>query len=221
MQQHAVAVLEGTSQRGRLGRLLPFLGPAFIASIAYMDPGNFATNIQGGAQFGYLLIWVVVASNLMAMLVQTLSAKLGIATGLSLPEMIRQEFPRPLVWALWALAELVAMATDLAEFLGAAVGFNLLFGIPLLPAGILTGFVTFAILALQRYGFRPLEAVITAFVGIIGLCYLIETILGHPDFGAAGQAVIHRASPAPRASCWRPAFWAPRSCPTSSISTPR
>jgi manganese transport protein len=120
MQQHAVAVLEGTSQRGRLGRLLPFLGPAFIASIAYMDPGNFATNIQGGAQFGYLLIWVVVASNLMAMLVQTLSAKLGIATGRSLPEMIRQEFPRPLVWALWALAELVAMATDLAEFLGAA-----------------------------------------------------------------------------------------------------
>ena len=191
MQQHAVAVLEGTSQRGRLGRLLPFLGPAFIASVAYMDPGNFATNIQGGAQFGYLLLWVIVASNLMAMLVQTLSAKLGIATGLNLPEMIRQEFPRPLVWAMWVLAEVVAMATDLAEFLGAAVGFNLLFGIPLLPAGILTAVVTFAILALQRYGFRPLEAVITAFVGVIGLCYLIETILGHPDFGAAGQAVVH------------------------------
>src|SRR3954447_4634663 len=191
MQQHAVAVLESTSQRGRLGRLLPFLGPAFIASIAYMDPGNFATNIQGGAQFGYLLIWVVLASNVMAMLVQSLSAKLGIATGLSLPEMIRQEFPRPLTVTLWALAEVVAMATDLAEFLGAAVGFNLLFGIPLLLSGILTGFVTFGILALQRYGFRPLEAVITAFVGVIGLCYLIETILGHPDFGAAGRAIIN------------------------------
>ena len=119
-----------------------------------MDPGNFATNIQGGAQFGYLLLWVVLASNLMAMLVQSLSAKLGIASGLSLPEMIRQEFPRPLTWALWLLAEVVAMATDLAEFLGAAVGFYLLFGIPLFPAALLTAVVTFAILALQRYGFR-------------------------------------------------------------------
>ena len=132
-QRHATAVLEGSSRRGLVGRLLPFLGPAFIASIAYMDPGNFATNIQGGAQFGYLLLWVVITSNLMAMLVQSLSAKLGIASGLSLPEMIRQEFPRPLTLALWLLAEVVAMATDLAEFLGAAVGFYLLFGIPLLP----------------------------------------------------------------------------------------
>jgi manganese transport protein len=190
-QQHATAVLEGSSRRGFLGRLLPFLGPAFIASIAYMDPGNFATNIQAGAQFGYLLLWVVVASNLMAMLVQSLSAKLGIASGLSLPEMIRQEFPRPLTWALWLLAEVVAMATDLAEFLGAAVGFYLLFGIPLFPAALLTAVVTFAILALQRYGFRLLEAVITAFVGVIGLCYLIETILGRPDFAAARDAVLH------------------------------
>jgi manganese transport protein len=126
----------------------------------------------------------------MAMLVQALSAKLGIASGLSLPEMIRQEFPRPLTWALWILAEVVAMATDLAEFLGAAVGFYLLFGIPLFPAALLTAVVTFAILALQRYGFRLLEAVITAFVGVIGLCYLIETILGHPDFGLAGAAVL-------------------------------
>jgi manganese transport protein len=189
-QRHATAVLEGSSRRGLVGRLLPFLGPAFIASIAYMDPGNFATNIQGGAQFGYLLLWVVITSNLMAMLVQSLSAKLGIATGLSLPEMIRQEFPRPLTWALWLLAEVVAMATDLAEFLGAAVGFYLLFGIPLFPAAILTAVVTFAILALQRYGFRLLEAVITGFVGVIGLCYLIETILGRPDFGAARDAVL-------------------------------
>jgi manganese transport protein len=190
-QQHATAVLEGSSRRGFLGRLLPFLGPAFIASIAYMDPGNFATNIQAGAQYGYLLLWVVLASNLMAMLVQSLSAKLGIASGLSLPEMIRQEFPRPLTWALWLLAEVVAMATDLAEFLGAAVGFYLLFGIPLFPAALLTAVVTFAILALQRYGFRLLEAVITAFVGVIGLCYLIETILGRPDFAAARDAVLH------------------------------
>ena len=209
-RRHAAAVLEGTSRRGRLGRLLPFLGPAFIASIAYMDPGNFATNIQGGAQFGYLLVWVVLASNLMAMLVQALSAKLGIATGLNLPEMIRQEFPRPLTWVLWVLAEVVAMATDLAEFLGAAVGFYLLFGIPLFPAALLTAVVTFAILALQRYGFRPLEAVITAFVGVIGLCYLIETILGRPDFGAAAAAVIRpRFAGTESVSCWRPASSAP------------
>lgn len=189
-EQHATAVLEGTSRRGFFGRMLPFLGPAFIASIAYMDPGNFATNIQGGAQFGYLLVWVVVASNLMAMLVQSLSAKLGIASGLSLPEAIRQEFPRPVTWVLWALAEVVAMATDLAEFLGAAVGLYLLFGIPLLPAALITAVITFGILALQRYGFRPLEIVITVFVGIIGLCYLIETILGHPDFAAAGRSIL-------------------------------
>jgi manganese transport protein len=189
--RHAAEVLAGTSRRGRFTQVLPFLGPAFIASIAYMDPGNFATNIQGGAQFGYLLLWVIFASNLMAMLVQALSAKLGIATGLSLPEMIRQEFPRPLVWALWALAEVVAMATDLAEFLGAAVAFNLLFGLDLLPAAILTGLVTFAVLALQRYGFRPLEAVIAGFVGVIGLCYLIEMVLVQPDLGAASQAVLH------------------------------
>jgi manganese transport protein len=120
-------VLRGTSPKGRLARLLPFLGPAFIACVAYIDPGNFATNIQGGAQFGYLLVWVIVVSNLMAMLIQALSAKLGIATGRNLPETIRDQFPRPVTWALWGLAEIVAMATDLAEFLGAAVGFNLLF----------------------------------------------------------------------------------------------
>ncbi len=185
----ADAVLRGTSGRGRLARLLPFLGPAFIASIGYMDPGNFATNIQGGAQFGYLLVWVVVTSNLMAMLIQALSAKLGIATGRNLPETIRAQFPRWLVWLLWLLAEVVAMATDLAEFLGAAVGFNLLFGIPLLPAGVLTGIATFAILALQRYGFRPLEMVIGAFVGVIALSYLAESILGRPDLGAAAAAI--------------------------------
>ncbi len=186
----ATAVLQGTSRKGFLARLLPFLGPAFVACIAYVDPGNFATNIQGGAQFGYLLVWVIVASNIMAMLIQALSAKLGIATGRNLPELIRDRFPRPVVYVLWVLAEVVAMATDLAEFLGAAVGFNLLFGMPLLAASVLTGITTFAILGLQRYGFRPLEAVIAGFVGVIGLCYLVETILGTPDFEAAGAAIV-------------------------------
>jgi manganese transport protein len=171
-------------------RFLPFLGPAFIAAVAYMDPGNFATNIQGGSQFGYLLVWVVVTANLMAMLIQILSAKLGIATGRNLPELIRDSFSRPVVVVLWLLAEVVAMATDLAEFLGAALGFNLLFGLPLFPAGILTGIVTFLILGLQQRGFRPLEAVITALVGVIALCYLIELILGKPDFAAAGHSFL-------------------------------
>ena len=179
----ATEVLEGKSHDGWYRRLLPFLGPAFIASVAYVDPGNFATNIQGGAQFGYRLLWVVVASNLMAMLVQALSAKLGIATGKNLAEHCRDQLPRWAVWAMWLIMEGVAMATDLAEFLGAALGFNLLFGMPLFMAGVLTGAVTFAILALERRGFRPLEAVITALVGVIAFCYVIETLLGRPDWG--------------------------------------
>jgi manganese transport protein len=155
----------------------------------YIDPGNFATNIQGGAQFGYLLLWVIVASNLMAMLIQSLSAKLGIATGRNLPELIREQFPRPLVWGMWGLAEVVAMATDLAEFLGAALGFNLLFGIPLFPAALLTAVTTFAVLALQRFGFRPLEAVIAALVGVIAACYLVELVLVQPDWVAIGTSL--------------------------------
>jgi manganese transport protein len=181
-------VLEGQSARRGFARILPFLGPAFIASIAYMDPGNFATNISAGAKYGYLLVWVIVASNLMAMLIQSLSAKLGIATGLNLPEVCRAHFPKPIVYILWTLAEVVAIATDLAEFLGAALGFNLLFHIPLLPAGIITAVATFIILGLERYGFRPLEAVITAMVGIIALCYILETALGKPDLGAAAKS---------------------------------
>jgi manganese transport protein len=179
----AAEVLEGSSKESWHRRLLPFLGPAFIASVAYVDPGNFATNIQGGAQFGYMLLWVVVASNLMAMLTQALSAKLGIATGKNLAEHCRDQFPRWAVWTMWVIMEIVAMATDLAEFLGAALGLNLLFGMPLLLAGILTGVATFAILALERHGFRALEAVITGMVGVIALCYLVETILGRPDWG--------------------------------------
>jgi manganese transport protein len=185
----AHAVLRGEADgKRRLTRLLPFLGPAFIACIAYVDPGNFATNIEGGAKYGYLLVWVIVASNLMAMLVQTLSAKLGIATGKNLAQVIGQSFPRPLVIFFWLVAEVVAISTDLAEFLGAAIGFHLVLHMPLLLAGIITGIATFLILGLQTYGFRPLEAVITTFVGIIAVCYVLETTLGKPDFGAVASS---------------------------------
>ncbi|HLV81658.1 MAG TPA: Nramp family divalent metal transporter [Chthonomonadaceae bacterium] len=179
----AAEVLSGQSRKGFFARLLPFLGPAFIACVAYIDPGNFATNIQGGSQFGYMLLWVVLASNLMAMLVQTLSAKLGIATGRNLAELFRERHSKPAVIGMWLLMEVVAMATDLAEFLGAALGFELLFHIPLLLGGILTGITTFIILGLERHGFRPLEAVITALVGVIAVSYLAETVLDRPSWG--------------------------------------
>jgi manganese transport protein len=178
----AKAVLMGRSKKGWLARLMPFLGPAFIASIAYVDPGNFATNIQGGARFGYELLWVILASNLMAMLLQALSAKLGIATGKNLAEHCREQYPRWVVWTMWVLMELVAMATDLAEFLGAAVALNLLFNLPLWLAGIITAFITFLILGLERYGFRPLEAVITGFLAIIAVSYVVELFLGHANW---------------------------------------
>jgi manganese transport protein len=189
--QAALSVLDG-QKKGSIGRLLPFLGPAFIASIAYVDPGNFATNIQSGAEFGYTLLWVIVASNLMAMLIQTLSAKLGIATGKNLAEQCRLHFSRPLVILMWFLMELVAIATDLAEFIGAALGFNLLLGIPLIIGGVLTAIATFLILGLERYGFRPLEAVITSFVGIIAACYLAETIMDKPHWG---NVLLHAVTP--------------------------
>jgi manganese transport protein len=166
--------------RGGRFRLLPFLGPAFIAAVAYIDPGNFATNIAGGSKFGYTLVWVIVVSNLMAMLIQTLSAKLGIATGKNLPEVCRESFSQRTTVLLWLQAEVIAMATDLAEFLGAALGFHLLFGIDLFPAAILTAVAAFAILGLQRFGFRPLEAAIAAMVGVIGICYLIELFYANP-----------------------------------------
>jgi manganese transport protein len=186
--QSATEVLEGRASRHWYARLLPFLGPAFIACVAYVDPGNFATNIAAGAKFGYLLLWVIVASNLMAMLIQSLSAKLGIATGRNLAETCRDQFPRRVVYGMWGIAECVAMATDLAEFLGAAIGFNLLFNIPLFPAAILTAISSFLILALQRYGFRPLEAVITVLVGVIAICYLLEMIFASPDWAAIGES---------------------------------
>src|SRR4051794_12046230 len=141
-------------RRGRVRGALPFLGPAFVAAIAYVDPGNFATNIAGGSKFGYLLLWVILGANLMAMLIQLLSAKVGIATGRSLPELCRERFPRPVSFGLWVQAELIAMATDLAEFVGAAIALNLLFGMPLLPAGLVTAVVAFALLGLQTRGYR-------------------------------------------------------------------
>jgi manganese transport protein len=162
--------------KGRLRATLAMLGPAFVASIAYVDPGNFATNLQGGARYGYLLLWVVLLANLIAMLIQYLSAKLGIVTGQNLPQHIRARWARPLTWGMWVQAEVMAMATDIAEFLGAALGLNLLFGVPLLPAGIITGAIAFAMLELQSRGFRRFELAITSLLGIIFLGLLYETL---------------------------------------------
>lgn len=169
-------------QRRGLRALLPFLGPAFVAAVAYVDPGNFATNIAGGARYGYMLLWVVLAANLMAMLVQSMSAKLGIATGLNLPEVCREQFPRPVTIGLWVQAEVIAMATDLAEFMGAAIGIHLLFpAVPLFVAGILTAVAAFAILALQSRGFRSFEAIIAALVGVIVAAFAFEVVLARPS----------------------------------------
>ncbi|HEX3242976.1 MAG TPA: Nramp family divalent metal transporter [Solirubrobacterales bacterium] len=170
-----------------VGRIWPFLGPAFIAAVAYIDPGNFATNIAGGAKFGYLLLWVVLAANLVAMLVQTQSAKLGIATGRNLAELCRERFSRRTSIGLWVQAEIVAMATDVAEVVGAALGLNLIFGIPLFPAGLIAGAGAFAILALQRMGFRRLEAGITALVGVVVVSFLVELFNADPDGGEVAR----------------------------------
>src|SRR4051794_31206446 len=182
-------VLSG--RRRGMRAILPFAGPAVIASIAYMDPGNFATNIQGGAQFGYLLLWVVVLANLVAMLFQSLSAKLGIVTGQSLAQLCRAHFPRPLVYAMWVASEVAAMATDLAESLGAAIGLSLLFGLPLLTGLLVTFTATYIMLLLQGRGFRPIEMLIAAFIGVIAVCYLIELFVAPPHWGAfAYHAVV-------------------------------
>ena len=173
-----------TGEHRGIRAVLPFLGPAFIASVAYVDPGNFATNMSSGAQFGYMLLWVVVAANLMAMLIQSMSAKLGIATGQSLPEVCRDRFPRPVVIFLWIQAELIAMATDLAEFVGAALGIYLVFGLPLFVAGLLTGLLAFAILGLQAWGFRRLEATISALVGVLVLAFGLNVFRSDPAWGS-------------------------------------
>jgi manganese transport protein len=168
--------------RGLRG-VLPFLGPAVVASIAYMDPGNFATNIQAGARHGYMLLWVVLLANVIAMLFQALSARLGIVTGHSLATLCRLHFPRPLVIAMWLASEVAAMATDLAESIGAAIGISVLFHLPLLAGLLITFAITWALLTFQSRGFRPIELIITGFVGIIGLAYLIELFIAPPEWG--------------------------------------
>jgi len=171
-----VSPLEGLRSRGRLRGGAALLGPAFVAAIAYVDPGNFATNIAGGSKYGYLLLWVILMANLMGMLIQNLSGKIGIATGRNLAELCREHFPRPVTWGLWVQAELIAMATDLAEFIGAAIALNLLFGVPLFTAGLMTGVVAFAILALQSRGYRRFELAIGGMLAVILLGFLYNTL---------------------------------------------
>jgi manganese transport protein len=182
--------VERLLQRGRLRATLTMLGPAFVAAVAYVDPGNFATNIQGGAKYGYSLLWVVLLANAMAMLIQYLSAKLGIATDRNLPQLCRERFPRAARWGLWVQAEVMAMSTDIAEFLGAALGLNLLFGVPLLTAGLMTGVIAFAILELQRHGVRRFELAITALLGLVFLGFLYETLRIGPSVHASLAGLV-------------------------------
>jgi len=180
-------------QRRGARSALPFIGPAVIASVAYMDPGNFATNIQAGARYGYLLLWVVVAASLVAMLFQGMSAKLGIVTGHSLAELCRIHLPRRVTIAMWLASEVAAMATDLAEFLGGAIGLSLLLGLPLMVGLVITGVLTYGLLLLGGQGFRPLELTIALLVGVIGLSYLAELLIAPLNWGAfAVGAVVPR-----------------------------
>ena len=186
------AVLAG---QGDWKRRLAFAGPAIIASVAYMDPGNYATNIQAGAGYGYTLLWVVLLANLIAMLFQALSARLGIVTGKNLAELSRDNLPRPLVWVMWAISEVAAMATDLAEFLGGAIGLSLLFGLPLMVGMAITAVVTYAILIFERQGFRPMELIIGALVLVIGLSYLAEVVIAPIEWGSAARGLMTPALP--------------------------
>lgn len=187
--QSAMAEVLAGTRRGPRSALL-FAGPAIIASIAYMDPGNYATNIQAGAGYGYTLLWVVLAANLIAMLFQSLSARLGIVTGRNLAELSRDHFPRPVVWIMWGISEVAAMATDLAEFLGGAIGLALLFNMPLMAGMAVTAIVTYGILLFEARGFRTMELIIGTFVAIIGLCYLIEMFIAPVNWGAAATGLI-------------------------------
>ena len=184
--------LELARARGRLRGRLALLGPAFVAAVAYVDPGNFATNSTAGARYGYLLVWVVVLANLMAMLVQTLTAKLGLATGRSLPELCRERLPAPVNRMMWVQAELVAMATDLAEVIGGAVALYLLFGIPLLPGGMIIGGVAFAVLALRSRGYRTFEITIAALLGVIVVAFLVNLVRAGSDVSAAAAGLVPR-----------------------------
>ena len=179
--------LEG--RRTGLRAFLPFFGPAVIASIAYMDPGNFATNIQAGAGYGYALLWVLLAANLIAMLFQSLSAKLGIVTGMNLAEMCRQQYPKPMVYVMWVISEIAAMATDLAEFLGGAIGLSLIFGMPLLAGMVVTAIITYIILIMEQGGFRRMEILIGVFVAVISLCYLVEMLIAPVEWGNVAKGL--------------------------------
>jgi manganese transport protein len=192
-RQGMADVLSG-ARRGPFSRFL-FVGPAVIASIAYMDPGNYATNIQAGAGYGYQLLWVVLLANLIAMLFQALSARLGIVTGKNLAEMSRDHFPRPVVWGMWAVSEVAAMATDLAEFLGGAIGLALLFNLPLIWGMAVTAVITYGILIFERHGFRTMELIIGTMVAIIGLCYLIQLLIAPVDWGSAAAGLVTPALP--------------------------
>lgn len=174
-------------RRRGLRAVLPFAGPAFIVSVAYIDPGNFATNIQAGSFYGYRLLWVLVFANLSAMLFQSLSAKLGIATGRNLAEMSRDHFPQPVALGMWLVSEVAAMATDLAELLGAALALNLMFHLPLFIGAMLTAIATYGILSLGRHGFRPIEALIGTLVGVMAVSYILETFFARPDWGLVLQ----------------------------------
>jgi manganese transport protein len=182
--------LQELRSRGRLRGAIAIMGPAFVACVAYVDPGNFATNIAGGAKYGYLLLWVLLAANLMAMLIQNLSAKIGLATGKNLPELCREHFRKPVTVGLWIQAELIAMATDLAEFVGAAIALNLLFGVPMFHAGLITAVVAFGILALQSRGYRRFELVILGLLGVIILGFLYDTLKIGFDAGEAARGFI-------------------------------
>jgi manganese transport protein len=182
--------LERVRGRGRVKGTIALLGPAFVAAVAYIDPGNFATNIAGGASYGYLLVWVIVAANLMAMLVQYLSAKIGIASGRTLPELCRDNFPRPVTWGLWLQAETIAIATDLAEFIGAAIALNLLFGVPPFVAGLMTAVVAFAILGLQTRGYRRFELAIAGLLGIVFLGFMYDLAFAGVDVGGVSGGLI-------------------------------
>jgi len=184
-----------TGQRRGVGSLLLFAGPAVVASIAYMDPGNFATNIQAGSGYGYSLLWVVLMANLIAMMFQALSAKLGIVTGRNLAEMCHDQFSTPVRIVMWIVSEIAAMATDLAEFLGGAIGLSLLFGMPLLAGMAVTAVVTYGILLFDGRGFRPMELIIGALVSVIGICYVIEMFIAPVDWAAAGLGVITPSMP--------------------------
>ena len=214
----AQAVLAG--RRRRLGPYLAFVGPAVIVSIAYIDPGNFATNIQAGAKYGYSLLWVVLLANLIAMLFQALSAKLGIVTGRNLAEMCRLQFPRPVVWAMWAVSEIAAMATDLAEFLGGAIGLSLLFQMPLLVGMVITGIVTYGILMFEGYGFRPIELIIGGMVSSSAFA----TSSRCSSFRSTGRRPCstpsNRKSPMPKRCCFRSALSVQPSCRMQSIYIP-